>query len=185
MSLPPNSQLSPLARLRAGFENLIMTRLTPLDNPGGFFRWFFKAPLLFDRPGLRRFFPAHVLILTTTGRKSGKLRKTPLEYSYDPVTNTYQVMAGWGGKTDWYRNACANPHVAVQVGEKSFAAIAERMPDEQVVQSLLEITRMNPGSLKIWSRWAGRPLDGSEASLRAAAPSFPMLELHPDQAAHT
>ncbi|MGB8643686.1 MAG: nitroreductase family deazaflavin-dependent oxidoreductase [Anaerolineae bacterium] len=180
---PPSASLLSkphlVGRLRAGLENAIMTALAPLDGPGTVFRWVFKVPLLFDRLGLHRLLPPHVLILTTIGRKSGQPRKTPLEYMYDPATDTYQVMAGWAGKTDWYRNARANPNVVVQVGSRSFPATAVPLPDDRVAQALIDITRMNPGSLKIWSRWAGRPLDGSEASLRQATPYFPMLCLVP------
>jgi len=40
--------------------------------------------------------------LTTIGRKSGKLRQTPVGYSYEITTDTYYLTAGWRGNTDWF-----------------------------------------------------------------------------------
>jgi deazaflavin-dependent oxidoreductase (nitroreductase family) len=166
-------------RVSLWIENTILTYLTPLDNPGPVFRWVFKFPIGVYRLGLGRLIGSSVLLLTTTGRKTGKRRVTPMEYNYDPASDTYRVIAGWGGHTDWYRNARANPQVHVQVGTRSVDAVAEPISEDEVTQMLVLITATNPGSLKMWSRWAGHPLDGSEASLREAARYFPSLRLRP------
>jgi deazaflavin-dependent oxidoreductase (nitroreductase family) len=166
-------------KIRASLANLIMTRLVPLEGPGYLMRLVFKMPVFFNRIGLRFLIPKHVLIITTTGRVSGKLRQTAVEFWHDPETGCYQIMSGWAGKTDWYRNLQANPHITVQVGKKCFSTQVEPVPQEKVTQTLIEVTRANPGSLKIWSRWVGHTLDGSEDSLRKAAPYFPMLILRP------
>lgn len=162
-------------------ENTIMTQLVPLDSPGPVFKWIFKLPILMYRLGLSWSLGGRILLLTTIGRKTGKRRLTALEYSYEAKSDTYQVMAGWGGKTDWYRNARANPRVHVQVGRRGFEAIAEPVLEEEVAQTLIEITRINPGAVKMWSRWSELEVDGSEGSLRAAAKYFPMLRLKPNR----
>ena len=160
-------------------ENQIMTRLVPLDRPGPVFKVLFKIPVWLYRIGLGGLQGKHFLLLVTRGRKTGKLRYTALEYSHEASTDAYQVMAGWGGRTDWYRNARANPRVQVQVGRRRFQALAEPLGDEEVAQILFEITQINPNAAGMWSRWAGEPLDGSLESLRRAAPFFPVLRLHP------
>jgi len=172
-------RLGPLQRLALGIETLLMTKLVPLDSPGPVFRWLFKMPILVYRLGLGPFIGQRILLLTTIGRKTGERRHTPLEYNYDPGTDTYQVMAGWGGHTDWYRNAPANPDVHVQVGTRAFEAVAEPVPREAVARLLQEITRLNPQSLQMWSRRPRQPLDGSEASWLEAARHFPCLRLRP------
>jgi deazaflavin-dependent oxidoreductase (nitroreductase family) len=168
-------------KMAAWFENLILTWLTPLECPGPVWKWLFKIPLLFNRLGLDWTFGGRmpVLLLTTTGRKTGKLRLTPLEYLYEPELEAYRVTAGWGGKTDWYRNARTDPHVQVKLGRRSFAAIAEPVAQEEVAQFLIEATRLNPGALKIWQRWTPEPLDGSPEGLLRAAKYFPSLRLKP------
>jgi len=156
-------------------EHLIMTRLVPADKPGPVFRWLFKTPVIFYRIGLP-LFGDFVLLLTTTGRKSGKLRYTPVEYRCEPGTGDFIVMAGWGGNTDWRKNIEANPHVLVQAGRRKFKAVAERLTDREVADWLAETVRVNPRSADIWSRWAGEPvtLDRPESLLNAARyfPSF-------------
>ena len=58
---------------------------------------------------------APVIILTTTGRRSGKLRRTPLIRVKDG--ENYLVVASMGGapqSPNWYFNMVANPEVTVQ-----------------------------------------------------------------------
>lgn len=61
--------------------------------------------------------PVPVLLLTTTGRRTGKERTVPLLYLRDGVDIV--VVASTGGLPDhpaWYRNLTADPEVTVQVG---------------------------------------------------------------------
>ena len=64
------------------------------------------------------------LLLITSGRKTGNLHNTPLEFEFNPQEDWYHVSPGWGGNTDWYKNVLHNPHVAVQVGQRKFSAHA-------------------------------------------------------------
>lgn len=58
-----------------------------------------------------------VIILTTRGAKSGKIRKTPLmRVEHD---GRYAVVASMGGAPEhpsWYHNVVADPHVQLQDG---------------------------------------------------------------------
>ena len=73
-----------------------------------------------------------VIILTSVGAKSGKLRKTPLmRVEHD---GEYAVVASLGGAPKhpvWYHNLVANPHVELQDGavKKDYQA-AEVHDDE-------------------------------------------------------
>ncbi|HEU5432099.1 MAG TPA: nitroreductase family deazaflavin-dependent oxidoreductase [Thermomicrobiales bacterium] len=84
-----------------------------------------------------------LLLLTTTGAKSGQLRTTPLLYSTDG--DRLIVIASKGGEPtnpDWYRNLVAHPNATVEVGGDRFpvrARIAEgterrRLFDQQAAQ---------------------------------------------------
>ncbi|MCW3049757.1 MAG: nitroreductase family deazaflavin-dependent oxidoreductase [Solirubrobacterales bacterium] len=74
-----------------------------------------------------------VLILTTTGRRSGEERPTPLIYQRHG--DDYLVVASKGGSPEppaWYLNLQANPEVQVQVKGDRFAARARTaQPDEK------------------------------------------------------
>ena len=72
------------------------------------------------------------LLLTTRGRRSGKLRRTALIYGQDG--DRYLVVASKGGAArhpDWYLNLVADPSVGVQVGPDKFAARATTAPPEE------------------------------------------------------
>ena len=65
------------------------------------------------------------LLLTTTGRRSGQSRTTPLIYGRDG--DRYLVVASRGGAPkhpDWYENLVAQPEVHVQVMADHFRARA-------------------------------------------------------------
>ncbi|WP_200211254.1 nitroreductase family deazaflavin-dependent oxidoreductase [Micromonospora coerulea] len=71
------------------------------------------------RPGV------FTLLLTTRGRRSGKLRRTALIYGRDG--DAYLVVASQGGAPEhpaWYLNLLAEPEVQVQVGAEKFTARA-------------------------------------------------------------
>jgi deazaflavin-dependent oxidoreductase (nitroreductase family) len=66
-----------------------------------------------------------ILILTTTGRRSGKPRNHPLIYR--EYGDSYLIVASKGGADkapDWYQNLHANPNVQVQILGERFAARA-------------------------------------------------------------
>src|SRR5207245_1942433 len=66
-----------------------------------------------------------LLLLTTTGAKSGQLRTTPVMYI--PDGDRLLVIASNAGAAthpDWYRNLMAHPEVTVEVGNETFKAIA-------------------------------------------------------------
>ena len=171
--------LNPFERLAMHIEDFILTRLVPLENPGPVFKWLFKIPIFFYKIGLP-VFGNYVLLLVTTGRKTGLPRHTPLEYHREKSTGYFVIVAGWGGNTDWKRNIEANPHVHVKAGWHKFDAVAEALSDEEVAAWLNEAMQINPGSARMWSRWAGEPVspDKPDSVLRAAK-HFPSFRLIP------
>ena len=66
-----------------------------------------------------------VLILTTTGAKSGERRESPLAYTRDG--DDIVIVASMGGaprNPAWYHNLVANPRVTVELGGETFQADA-------------------------------------------------------------
>jgi deazaflavin-dependent oxidoreductase (nitroreductase family) len=66
-----------------------------------------------------------LLLLTTTGAKSGERRITPM--GYIPDGDRLIVLASNGGAPthpDWYHNLLAHPEVTVEVGTETFDASA-------------------------------------------------------------
>jgi deazaflavin-dependent oxidoreductase (nitroreductase family) len=78
----------------------------------------------------------HMLLLTTTGAKSGKHRTNPLVYL--PDGDRLIIFASKGGaptNPDWYRNLIAHPQVTVEVGNgnsiETFEATATPITGEE------------------------------------------------------
>jgi deazaflavin-dependent oxidoreductase (nitroreductase family) len=72
-----------------------------------------------------RFEGADILILTTTGARSGQTRWNPLAYSKDG--DRFIIIASKGGaptSPDWYHNLVAHPSVVIEVGTEVFAVEA-------------------------------------------------------------
>ncbi len=68
---------------------------------------------------------APMMLLTTTGAKSGQSRVAPLVYTTD--NGRYVIIASKGGaptNPDWFHNLRANPEVTVEVGTETFNARA-------------------------------------------------------------
>lgn len=82
-----------------------------------------------------RMFGGDVLILTTTGRKSGRRRDTPVMYVRDPATGGYVVVASNGGSPShpaWYLNARAAGTALVQVGgQQTAVGVREAQGEER------------------------------------------------------
>jgi F420H(2)-dependent quinone reductase len=85
------------------------------------------------RIGAGRRKPVPICLLEHRGRKTGKLRTTPLVYLEDG--ERIVVVASQAGRPEhpmWYRNLLADPHVTVQAGRRRrpmVARVAE--PDER------------------------------------------------------
>jgi deazaflavin-dependent oxidoreductase (nitroreductase family) len=74
----------------------------------------------------------HTLLLTTTGRKSGKQRTTPLIYGTHG--DDYLVVGSQGGAPKhpaWYLNLSEDPEVEVQVKGDRFKARARTARPEE------------------------------------------------------
>lgn len=73
-----------------------------------------------------------LLLLTTTGAKSGRPHTTPLAYTKDG--ERFVVIASFGGgpkNPDWYHNLVANPEAIVEVGSERFRVRATIVTGEE------------------------------------------------------
>ncbi len=73
-----------------------------------------------------------LLLLTTTGAKSGQRRTTPLMYLSDG--DRLLIFASKGGaptSPNWYHNLLAHPQATVEVGKETFEANATVITGEE------------------------------------------------------
>jgi len=92
-----------------------------------FLNRFFMVPVF--RLGLGPFFGnpiwGYMMVLKTTGRKSGKTRYSPVNYAIQNG-NVY-CLAGWGHIADWYRNMISNPNIEMILPGGAIAGVAEEV----------------------------------------------------------
>ena len=78
-----------------------------------------------------------VLLLTTTGRKSGRPRVVPLQYEEND--GRYYLGSSRGVEADWVRNIRANPKVEVRVKSRRFSGTAVVVTDIGRIADFLEL----------------------------------------------
>jgi deazaflavin-dependent oxidoreductase (nitroreductase family) len=93
---------------------------------------------------------AHLLLLTTTGAKSGESRVSPMMYFAEP--DGIYVIASKGGSPEspaWYHNLVANPDVKVEQatdhGIETYEAVAEPVEREKRDELFAKFAAKAPG----------------------------------------
>ncbi len=122
-----------------------------------------------------------ILLLTTTGRKSGKKRVTPVQY--EMIGDDYYVGAARGLKADWVRNIQSDPCVEVRVGSKHFQGTAELVTDPSKFADFMEVRlERHPRMIGLLMEKAhGLPRRPSRAQLEELGKSEVFVILHPTE----
>ena len=97
------------------------------------------------RLGAKFLYGAPIMLLTTTGWKSGKPRTTPLLYLQDGVTLVAVASkAGSARHPGWYRNLVAHPEVDVEIGTEHRRMRARPASAEEKQRLWPQLTEMYP-----------------------------------------
>lgn len=120
-----------------------------------------------------------VLLLTTTGRKLGIPRVTPLQY--EEVEGAYYIASARGQEADWFKNLLAAPQVQVQIGDWVFDALAEPVTDPVRIADFIELRlRRHPVIVRlIMHLFDGVPLRFTRAQLEEFCKQKAMVVLRP------
>ena len=123
------------------------------DSPTGWVARHIRGYVESDGKRGHRWHGVDTLLLTTTGRKSGKLRRTALIYGRDG--GRFVVVGSKGGAADhpqWYLNLVEDPDVEIQVGPDRFPATARTATDAEKP----ELWRMMAGIWPEYDRYQTR-----------------------------
>ena len=144
-----------------------------------FLRLLKLPPRLLYAVGLGSLYGRLVLLLTTTGRRTGRPRVTPLQY--EQVDGTFVVASARGVAADWYRNVVADPRVDVRVRRSRFSGIAAACTDAARIADFLTLRLENhPRMVGLILRTRGIPAHPSRAQLEAYASRLAMVTITPD-----
>jgi deazaflavin-dependent oxidoreductase (nitroreductase family) len=158
----------------------MVEKIKDVQPPRGLARWAFRLPIGMYRLGLGGLLGTRFLLLTHTGRKTGRARKTVLEVvRYDKEKGVFIVAVGFGPQSDWYRNIRARPQVTVQCGRRRWAMTAAFLTPEQAGEELLDYGRRHPAALRELARFMGFRMGDSPAEIRALGRMLPMVLFQP------
>ena len=89
---------------------------------------------------------ATILLLTTTGAKSGQPRLAPLAYlTIDQKMIIIGSKAGADTNPDWVHNLRATPRAHVEVGTEAYDVIARELPAEERDETYPKVVAAAPG----------------------------------------
>ena len=92
-----------------------------------------------------QFAGAPLLLLSTTGAKTGLPRVNPLAYLADG--DRHIIIASYAGGSNnppWYYNLLANPEVSVEVGSERFTARTEVLDEPERTELFARMVEMMP-----------------------------------------
>jgi deazaflavin-dependent oxidoreductase (nitroreductase family) len=119
-----------------------------------------------------------ILLLTTTGRKTGRPRVTPLQYEL--IDGAFYLGASLGRRADWYRNILAHPAVEVRTGSRRLAGVAETITDPGRIADFLELRwRRHPRFMGAILHSEGMRLPPERADLERYAASLALVVVRP------
>jgi deazaflavin-dependent oxidoreductase (nitroreductase family) len=86
-----------------------------------------------------------VVLLTTTGAKSGQPRLTPLSYfTIDGKMIIVGSKAGADTNPDWVHNLRANPHARIEVGTDAYDVTGRELPPAERDDTYPKIVALAP-----------------------------------------
>ncbi|WP_216827092.1 nitroreductase family deazaflavin-dependent oxidoreductase [Streptomyces globosus] len=104
-----------------------------------------RAPIRLYRIGLGGLLGHRMLLLTHTGRVSGRPRQVVVEVlAPGGRPGSYLIASGYGERSQWLRNVLAEPCVRYQVGRRKFEGTAVPLPPEESGRQLAEYARRHP-----------------------------------------
>jgi deazaflavin-dependent oxidoreductase (nitroreductase family) len=100
-----------------------------------------------------QFAGADLLLLTTTGAKSGQRRVSPLAYfRIDGKLIIIGSFAGAPANPAWVHNLRANPQAHVEVGTDGFDVTARELPDAERDELFEKVAAAAPGFAEYQSK---------------------------------
>lgn len=119
-----------------------------------------------------------ILLLTTTGRKSGLPRVTALQY--EEAEGAIYLGSSKGPRADWFQNLMADPHVSVRVKSRQFSGMAQPVTDPARIADFLELRlRRHPRMIGAMLKSEGLPGIPSRAQLETYASQLALAIVRP------
>jgi deazaflavin-dependent oxidoreductase (nitroreductase family) len=149
-------------------------------QPGRLALAIFRIPLPLYRRGWGWLLGHTFLLLTHTGRKTGKRYSiVAMVLQYNPDTHEAVIFSAWGEDTDWVRNIRARPALQVQIGRESFAPQQRFLPEDESLAVVAAFLGRHPWRSRLATRIMGWEDLRSEAAARDFVSTRPFIAFRP------
>jgi deazaflavin-dependent oxidoreductase (nitroreductase family) len=118
------------------------TWIERIPHPSGPVKWLYKSPILLFRLGLGFLAGRLFMVMTTVGRRSGKPRRTAIEFH--EFDGRKYVFSAWGTGTDWYRNIELQPRITIQTWRGAESVFARRLSSDTELAQAFDFSMSNP-----------------------------------------
>jgi deazaflavin-dependent oxidoreductase (nitroreductase family) len=120
-------------------------------------------------------FSGYMMVLKTTGRRTGRVRYTPVNYAL--MNGCAYCLAGWGMQADWYRNVKAQPRIEAILPAGTLAGVVEEVRDpDECLRAQRQILK-NAGFAGFF--FGFNPFTTSDEELRQKCEGIPVLRIRP------
>jgi deazaflavin-dependent oxidoreductase (nitroreductase family) len=139
--------------------------------------------------GFERLYGMRWIMLTTTGRRTGKAHRVVLDIvDHNATAGVYFVQPAYGRNADWVRNIQKTPVFKVQVGRVQFEARAAELSASESAEKMWRFVQAHPLQSRLvgWMLGIEAPETTSEAEIRRwLAQNFVVLAIEPVHASGT
>lgn len=114
-----------------------------------------------------------IMVLTTRGRKTGRVRSTPVYYAI--IDDEIYCYQGRHLKGQWYLNVLANPDVEVLLPSRRLTGVAEEVTDHEKAASAIRQILKNSG---VWAFVYGfNPFTIEDSELEDKVRGIPVIRI--------
>jgi deazaflavin-dependent oxidoreductase (nitroreductase family) len=175
----PNGLRREISTTETGSRGEPVARWLP-SQPNRALGFGLRLPAYLYRFRLGRMLGHRFLLLSHRGRKSGLIRRTPLEVLlYELHTRESVVLSAWGQKADWYRNIEASPPLEVETGGERYPPALRFLAAEEAYAVITEYAIRHPLAARVLERVFGYPVTRSAEARWALAESVALVAFRP------
>lgn len=159
----------------------------PHSSPGLVRRWLFRLPLLLHRVGIRgieRLIGIDWIVLTTTGRRSGRPHTVVLDVvGRDHARDVWYVQPAYGRDAAWVRNVEADPEARAEVDGRVLAVHVTDVTGPDGAEVVLRFLRRHPwyGRVIVWFVGYVDSVDRTDDDLRRRLAGTPVFAIAPSR----
>lgn len=149
-------------------------------QPSGLRKALFRLPIHLFRLRLGWLLGRRFMLITHIGRTSGLPRQVVVEVvDHDVPGDSHVAAAGYGRRSDWYRNILKTPEVTVQIGRHARPMTARPLDPEEGAEFMARYATRHPRIARRLARLMGFVVDGSESDYREVGRRIPFVRFTP------